>query len=146
MDEVDVTKGENRVWFGPLCVARIDDGRCQIEVRDDAGRTHPVEVPDYLIEMVRGALGKCVQISCMETKDDDGNLKATAYFLRLLTPGEIGPLLPTRSWRERAIEQGIDPDEPPNILPAVAAMLPTRDDAVRFGRELEKLRGRKIFD
>lgn len=146
MDEVDVTRGQNRVWFGPLCVARIDDGRCQIDVRDDSGQAHPVEVPDYLIAKVRDALGKPVQISCMETEDDDGNLKATAYFLRLLTPGEIGPLRPTKSWRERAIEQGINPDDPPDILPAVSAMLPTREDAVRFGRELEKLRGRKIFD
>ncbi len=141
--EFDFTNGTNRVWFGRLCSARIDeDERSHVELHDFDGETHEIEVPAYRVDDVRDALGKPIQASCWETVDDDGNVQATLYFMRDLSPFEIGPRKPQKSLRER----GIKPMTLDELTPLLKDLFPTLEDAVRFGEELEKLRGRKIYD
>ena len=141
--EFDFTNGTNRVWFGRLCSTRIDeDERSHVELHDFDGETHKIEVPAYRVNDVRGALGKPIQASCWETVDDDGNVQVTLYFMRDLSPFEVGPRKPQKSLRER----GIKPMTLDELTPLLKDLFPTPEDAVRFGEELERLRGRKIYD
>lgn len=141
--EFDFTNGTNRVWFGRLCCARIDeDDRSHVELHDFDGETHEIEVPAYRVDDVRDALDKPIQASCWETVDDDGNVQVTLYFMRHLSPFEIAPRKPQKSLRER----GVKPTTLDELTPLLEDLFPTVEDAERFGEELERLRGREIYD
>ena len=145
--EFDFTNGTNQVWYGRLCSARIDeDDRAQIELHDFDGETHQIEVPPYRVDDVRAMLGKPIHAACWETVDDDGNVKVKLYFMDLLSPYLVGPRKSKKSLRELAEEQGREPMTIDELVPLLEELFPTREDAVRFGRDLERMRGRKIYD
>lgn len=139
----DFINGKNRVWFGRLCSAEIgENDRSQVVLHDFDGETHSFEVPAYRVDEVRDALGRPIQATCWEFEDDDGNTKVVLYFMRRLSPFEVGPRKPQKSLRER----GIKPMTLEELTPLLKDLFPTAEDAVRFGEELERLRGRKIYD
>ena len=61
-------------------------------------------------------------------------------------PVKSCPLTVGKSLAEMAEEQGRDVMTLADLLPVLEAMMPTSEDAEAFGRHLEELRGRKIFD
>ena len=139
--EFDFTNGTNQVWYGRLCSARIDeDDRAQIELHDFDGETHQIEVPPYRVDDVRAMLGKPIHAACWETVDDDGNVKVKLYFMEILPPD----MTPLRRYVKQLDEKHFFRLE--DLIPVLEELFPTREDAVRFGRELEEKRGRKIYD
>ena len=139
--EFDFTNGTNQVWYGRLCSARIDeDDRAQIELHDFDGETHQIEVPPYRVDDVRAMLGKPIHAACWETVDDDGNVKVKLYFMEILPPGMTLRRRPAKRLDEKHFFRLED------LIPVLEELFPTREDAVRFGRELEEKRGRKIYD
>ncbi len=143
LEQVDVSTGKNRVWFGRLCAARIDEAdRCQIELQDFNGEVHLITVPPYRVHEARRWLGRHIQVSCMEVDDESGGSTATAYYMRQLLAAEIqGRSAPRKSLQDLAAEQGLDLERPPDYAALLADLFPTRADVMRFREHLADLRG-----
>lgn len=147
-DEFDFANGTNRVWYGWLCGAEVgEDGRPRLELRDFDDEWHSFEAQPFRADELRASLGKPIQASCWETVDDQGNVKAVLYFMRRLSPPEIPFAGPKQRLREFAAEhEGEYAPTGAEFVAMVKDLLPTREAALRFGRNLEEMRGRKIYD
>ena len=147
-DEFDFTSGTNRVWHGWLCSAEVgEDGRPRLTLRDFDDEWHSFEAQPFRADELRASLGKPIQASCWETLDDAGNVKVVLYFMRRLAPPELPPAGPRQRLREFAARcEGEDTLTGAEFVATIKDLLPTQEAALRFGRSLEEMRGRKIYD
>ena len=146
--EFDFSKGTNRVWFGLLCSARIgEDALCHMELHDINGETHQIVVPQYRVDQVQRLVGNHVRASCWETADEQGARTVKLYFIARTQPfSGPGPHQKREQLEKRWAAEGRRSMTGAEFAEWVRELLPTPEAAVRFGRELEQLRGRKLYD
>ena len=140
------TRGNHRVVLGRLCVQREDHGACRFEVHTPNHRVHRVLIPGEWLETVITWDDANVDARGFLERDAAGQETIRIYGLRRMAPGEVVPRTVGTSLAEMAEEQGRDVMTLADLLPVLEAMMPTSEDAEAFGRHLEELRGRKIFD